>query len=100
LPDNLSFYGDKQMILLNDLSVMESVDSTFSIIGGNAPRIVAGVDGFVSARVSGQVSASVSPHGSSGNASYGTAAGGSGAAAGAIGSNSLVLIRVGVNLFM
>lgn len=86
------------MILLNDLSVMESVDSACSVIGGKAPRIVAGVDGLVFARVSGQVGAYVSPRGSSGNASYGTAAGAAGASAGAIGNNSLVLIRLGVNL--
>ena len=84
------------MILLNDLSMMESVDSTRSIIGGKAPKIVASVGGIVVAGVSGRVRGSVSPHGSSGNASYGAAGSAAGAAAGAVGCNPVVGIIHGV----
>ena len=84
------------MMLLNDLSVMESVDSTHSIFGGLTPKVVGAVNAVVRAGVSGQVSATVSPHGSTGSASYGAAGGAAGAAAGVIDVNPSFTIIIGV----
>ena len=84
------------MIVLNNLSVIESVHCQHSIVGGFVPKVIGSVKGLVIAGVSGQVRGTVSVRGSSATASYAAAGGGAGGAAGVIDVNPSLAIIIGV----